>query len=198
MNIFQKQQTTIGYTSIPEASADDKTAAVGHRSSWKTKNLMCAGIIGMTAAVASSTLVFYSIMDKQTSTVPSFLLHASVDADDNKCLPASGPWPAGSVSNGNGDVDDEPTAPFVTCYTFQGGENYCWTHSYYDDGWRQCFPDGDGWSIFNPNTEYTTSSFLWFPDHKMKRLPVEGCGTGCTAVSKTPPNDDGTHYVTGV
>ena len=142
----------------------------------------------MTAAVASSALVFFSIMEysKQTSTGPSFLLHASGGAkNENTCEPASGPWPAGSVSNGNDDTDDEPTAPFVvTCYMFQGGEDYCWTHSYYDDGWHQCFPDGDGWSIDNPHTDYTTSGFLGIPDHKMKRLPVEGCGTGCTAVNK--------------
>ena len=35
---------------------------------------------------------------KQESTEPSFLLHASVGADDNKCVPASGLWPTNSIS----------------------------------------------------------------------------------------------------
>ena len=69
--------------------------------SWKTKKLMCAGIIGMTAAVASSALLLFSIIKKLSGTAPTeelFLLHASVGADDDKCVAATGPWPTGSKS----------------------------------------------------------------------------------------------------
>ena len=47
--------------------------------SWKTKKLMCAGIIGMTAAVASSALLFLSIMDSsgQAQNEESLLLRDS-------------------------------------------------------------------------------------------------------------------------
>ena len=68
---------------------------------WKTKKWMWAGILGLIAtAVASSALLFFSILDfsKQESTAPSVLLHASDRADDDKCIPASGPWPIDAVS----------------------------------------------------------------------------------------------------
>ena len=47
MNLFRTQQTTIGYSSIPDAIADnDETAAVGHRSSmWM--GMMITFVAGM-------------------------------------------------------------------------------------------------------------------------------------------------------
>ena len=47
--------------------------------SWKTKKLMYAGLLGMTAAVASSALLFLSIMDSsgQAQNEESLLLRDS-------------------------------------------------------------------------------------------------------------------------
>ena len=94
---------------VPLTVLDHNRTITNHLSSstqsWKTKKLlMCAGILGMTAEVASSALLIFSILDysNQDSTAPAFLLHTSVVADDNKCLPAAGPWPAGALlSAGN-------------------------------------------------------------------------------------------------
>ena len=93
------------------------------------------------SGVASSALLIFSILDysNQDSTAPSFLLHTSVGAEDNKCLLAAGSWPAGAVSATQDD--DDPSrlpesdakfrinGPFITCFSFQYGENYCWSHS---------------------------------------------------------------------
>ena len=91
--------------------------------SWKTKKLMCAGIIGMTAAVASSALVFYSIMDfsKQAQTEESFLLNASSVGADNICVAASGPYPEGAFSREEQSDDDDPGmgGPFVSCFSLK-------------------------------------------------------------------------------
>ena len=124
--------------------------------SWKTKKLlMCAGIIGMTAAVASSALMIFSIVEysNQDSTAPSFLLHTSVGNDDNKCLPAKGPWPAGALLSAGNNEDD---APFITCFSVQWGKNYCWSHSFYANNfWQSCTPKGYtpgdpsvGWRVY--------------------------------------------------
>ena len=49
MNLFQKQQKTSGYNSIPDAIADDETAAVSRRSS-KTRIALVAGTMMMLVA----------------------------------------------------------------------------------------------------------------------------------------------------
>ena len=65
--------------------------------------------------------------------------------DDDKCVPASGPWPAGSVSSQKIDEtydgDDEHNGPFVTCFVFHAADDdissptdACWSHSYYHGG----------------------------------------------------------------
>ena len=124
--------------------------------------------MGMTAAVASSAMVLFTIMDvsNQGSTEPSFLLHASVGADDDNCVPASGPWPTGSVS-----TDYAAYSPFVTCFVSTTG-GYCWSHSYYDgDTWNACTPygfDEGAWSVHYPSKDET-------------------CGTPCTEFSKWLP-----------
>ena len=61
------------------------------------------GIIGLTTAVlsvSSATLFFSGIMDSSgpARTGESFLLNDSDGADDDNCLPAAGPWPAGALS----------------------------------------------------------------------------------------------------
>ena len=156
--------------------------------SWKTKKLlMCAGIIGMTAAVASSALLFYSIMDfsKEASIGPSFLLHDSVGVgatDDNYCFTPGFPgppvpWPAGTKSY---ESDDGPDGPHPTCFIFQGGENYCWSNSYYDDGWKPCTPKGFGvgWSIYAPTHVTDESRFGGYD--VTAPTPIATCGTGCS------------------
>ena len=77
----------------------------------------------MTAAVASSALVFYSIMDfsKQAQTEESFLLNASSVGADNICVAASGPYPEGAFSREEQSDDDDPGmgGPFVSCFSLK-------------------------------------------------------------------------------
>lgn len=165
----------------------------GSNPSWKTKKLMYAGIIGMTAAVASSALLFLSIMDfsKQESSELSFLLHASV-GNDNTCVPASGPWPTNSVSQDDDsqDVNGASDGPYVTCYSFQG--THCWSHSYYDSGdWKPCTPNGfgeRGWVFDSPTDDITTGGDVYTSAHDTITLSdVATCGTGCTEFSSDVP-----------
>ena len=138
--------------------------------SWKTKKLlMCAGIIGMTAAVASSALLFCSIMDvsNQASIGPSFLLRDS--GPYSNCLPAPGPWPG--FSNLRND-DDGAGRPYITCFSVMNPTNepgdYCWSHSYkdWDGNWHSCTPQGFG----------STWKFATYGNS-------DGCGTPCTEFS---------------
>ena len=144
--------------------------------SWKTKKLlMCAGIIGMTAAVASSALLFYSILDfsKQASTEPSFLLHASVGSDSD-CVAGSGAWPYNNVDddhshfgddNEHDDDDNEDRkatkSAFVTCFVSTTGD-HCWSHSYNDwaGNWQACNPQGYGasWKLGKPVNDHTDAT----------------------------------------
>ena len=128
---------------------------------WKTKKagVVLLGLLGLTAMVASGGAA---------RTKETFLLQASGGADDNKCVPATGPWPTGAVSQ---DDDGEQAGgasdgPYVTCFTARGG--YCWSHSYYDDGdWKQCTPNGSDWAD-------VAGTFAT-------------CGTGCTKFSPDVP-----------
>ena len=175
---------------------------------WKMKKVLCAGIIGMTAAVTSSTVLFYSIMNfsKQARTEPSFLLHASVGADDSKCIPASGPWPTGAVSKKDDDDDDggsSSSGPYVTCFALNVDQDYddeyespaavaaaevaaaadhCWSHSHYESGdWKPCKPKGffgtQGWSFDSPIASNPTGE-TGFDDQTHE--PLYTCGKPCT------------------
>ena len=132
------------------------------------------GIIGLTTAVlsvSSATLFFSGIMDSSgpAQTGESFLLNDSDGADDDKCLPAAGPWPSGSVSTHEHDDDDDdgPSGPYVTCFASTTG-GYCWSHSYYagEGDWQPCKPNGFGeaWAFDSPSDD----------------THLETCGTACT------------------
>ena len=135
---------------VPLATMDchhgTNTNHLSRSPSWKTKKLMCAGLIGLTAAVASSALLFFSILDfsNQASTGSTFLLR------DSDCVVGLGienihntPWPGNndfkaddhpaSADDNIKDDDGNPTNTyFFTCFSFQGGEDHCWSMSYKD------------------------------------------------------------------
>jgi hypothetical protein len=148
--------------------------------------------MGMTAAVASSAMVLFTIMDysNQDSTASSFLLHASVGADDDHCVVASGPWPAGSVSKDDdisADTHNLEHHPFVTCFVSTTG-GYCWSHSYYNgDYWEACTPNGFlnefTWSVHSPHDSTVDDEFS-VESPQSGDLPVETCGTPCTEFSQ--------------
>merc|ERR1711865_558185 len=154
-------------TAVPLGTTthDEERVVPSGMTSWTTKKagVVLLGLLGLTALVTSS---------ESARTEEAFLLQASGGADDNKCFPATGPWPTGAKSQ---DDDGEfVDGPYVTCFTARGG--YCWSHSYYDGGeWNPCKPNGSGWSVygmeqsFNPPFGLTT------------------CGTGCTGFSPTMP-----------
>ena len=101
--------TQVGLRGIPSGMLDhihhtSTTTNSKHPSSpssWNTKKAVVLGIIGLTTAVVSSATLFFSgIMDSSgpARTGESFLLNDSDGADDDNCLPAAGPWPAGALS----------------------------------------------------------------------------------------------------
>ena len=156
-------------------------------TSWTTKKagVVLLGLLGLTAMVASggAAPIFPSLVTSSESarTEEAFLLQARGGANDGTCVPATGPWPTGAVSQNDDGEQDEGASdgPYVTCFTARGG--YCWSHSYYDDGdWKQCTPHGSGWSVYAPTAAddrgYTT----------LKGLPT--CGTGCTEFSSDVPS----------
>ena len=168
---------------------------------WKTKKagVVLLGLLGLTVVVASggASLFFSSLGTslEPARTKESFLLQAHVRADDDKCVPASGPWPAGSVSRQEIEAmyneDDEHNGPFVTCFVFQAADDdnssptdACWSHSYYHGGvwdWKPCTPQGygAGWAFDSPGHE---------GDDAYKILTgVATCGSGCTRFSSDMP-----------
>ena len=101
-----------------------------------------------------------------------------IDADDNKCLPAKGQWPAGALSSAGNTFNN---VPFITCFSFQRGENYCWSHTYYRDAfWQSCTPKGftdsddEGWSVATGNSNDDEWNFA-------------ACGLGCQEFSSGMP-----------
>ena len=165
--------------------------------SWKTKkvSVVLLGLVGLTAVVASggASLVFPSLVtssEPARSTEESFLLHASVGADDNKCVPASGPWPTNSVSQD--DDGEEATGasdgPYVTCFASTTG-GYCWSHSYFDgDYWKPCTPNGFGeaWAFDASSSDEDDTVSTWAV-LTVTLHAVATCGTGCTEFSSDMP-----------
>merc|ERR1712161_126074 len=101
---------------------------------WKTKKagVVLLGLLGLTAMVASggAAPIFPSLVtsSEPARTEEAFLLQARGGANDDTCVPASGPWPTGAVSQdngvGTGDGESEDGAsdgPYVTCFTAAGG-----------------------------------------------------------------------------
>merc|ERR1711865_274513 len=107
-------------TAVPLGTTthDEERVVPSGMTSWTTKKagVVLLGLLGLTAMVASGGAA---------RTKEAFLLQASGGADDNKCVPATGPWPTGAVSqddDGNGEGASD--GPYVTCFTARGG--YCW------------------------------------------------------------------------
>merc|ERR1711865_825164 len=158
-------------TAVPLGTTthDEERVVPSGMTSWTTKKagVVLLGLLGLTAMVASGGAA---------RTKEAFLLQASGGADDNKCVPATGPWPTGAKSqddDGEFGEDDALLGPYVTCFTARGG--YCWSHSYYVDGdWKPCTPHGSGWSVYT-NDDDTYDD-------------VATCGTGCTEFSSDVPS----------
>merc|ERR1711865_1131181 len=144
---------------------------------WKTKKagVVLLGLLGLTAMVASGGAA---------RTEEAFLLQARGGANDDTCVPATGPWPTGAVSQDDDGEQDEGASdgPYVTCFTARGG--YCWSHSYYDDGWKSCTPHGSGWSVY----AHTDDDDCLGLGHTATLKGVPTCGTGCTEFSSDVPS----------
>ena len=120
-------------------------------------------------------------------------------ADDNKCVAASGPWPAGSYSQIKDCQHDEngSCGPYVTCFQFAGSDKQCWSHSYYNNGdWDPCKPYpyttfGGGWEFDSPKTarviQYPKRNEV--PGITVYTLePMDSCGTACTEFDPDVPH----------
>ena len=143
MNLFQPQQKTSGYNTIPDGIADDETAAVGHRSSmWM--GMMIVFVAGMMAAVGGTVLLLETMNDGRTTmTTAEGLVVGTEDADPEFiCLPATGKFGGVSTTTPPSYYMNGKTFAFETCYQFGDEPNYCWTDSF-DKGFHyMCVPDG--------------------------------------------------------
>merc|ERR1711865_773495 len=177
-------------TAVPLGTTthDEERVVPSGMTSWTTKKagVVLLGLLGLTAMVASggAAPIFPSLVTSSESarTEEAFLLQARGGANDGTCVPATGPWPAGAVSqyeDGESDVSSrDEGGPYVTCFTARGG--YCWSHSYFaDDGWRTCTPHGSGWSAY----AHTDDDWGYT---QLKGVPT--CGTGCTEFSSDVPS----------
>jgi hypothetical protein len=158
------------------------------------------GIMGVTAVVASGASLFYSVLVDSSgrharTPAEAFLLN---DRGDDKCVPASGPWPAGAVSMDDDSYKEH--SPFVTCFVSTTG-GYCWSHSYYNsETWQACTPygfDEKMWSIYERHNDISVKTRdgadddgaanpldqIYYYEDKYSYVPLETCGTPCTKFS---------------
>ena len=84
------------------------------------------------------------------------------------CVPVSGPWPTNLVSTVDDDYNgDGPVGPFVTCFTFQGGQR----------------PLLGPFLLCRWGMDIVQTKRFWcgaWEFVQRNNLPVESCGTGCT------------------
>ena len=164
-------------TAVPLGTTthDEERVVPSGMTSWTTKKagVVLLGLLGLTAMVASGG----------ARTEEAFLLQARGGANDDTCVPATGPWPTGAVSqNDDGELDEGASdGPYVTVLLREGA--IVGPHSYYDDGWKSCTPHGSGWSVYAPRV-YAPNDDLSPPLLK----DVVTCGTGCTEFSKDVPH----------
>ena len=182
-------------TAVPLGTTthDEERVVPSGMTSWTTKKagVVLLGLLGLTAMVASggAAPIFPSLVTSSESarTEEAFLLQARGGANDGTCVPATGPWPTGAVSQDDDGIIGISDGPYITCFTATGG--YCWSHSYYDDGdWKQCTPEG-AFSVYAPSDDTTTSGAMGVSGHTFTTLnDVTYCGTGCTGFSSDVPH----------
>merc|ERR1711865_740390 len=86
---------------VPSGMMLESPSSSSPPPSWKTKKagVVLLSLLGLTAMVASggAALVFPSLVtsSEPARTEEAFLLQARV-GNDNKCVPATGPWPTGA------------------------------------------------------------------------------------------------------
>ena len=176
---------------VPSVMMMESPSSSSPPPSWKTKKagVVLLGLLGLTAMVASggAAPIFPSLVTSSESarTEEAFLLQARGGANDDTCVPATGPWPTGAVSQDNAyegegveEANGASDGPYVTCFTAAGV--YCWSHSYYDDGWKSCTPQGSGWSVY-------TLSDDTYDDDGVTLHSIATCGTGCNTFSSDMP-----------
>lgn len=162
MNLFQKQQTTSGYISIPNDIADDETAAVqvslGMPSPLTTTTTMDRRLSKRMLAIAAGILMVLMVVggavllrDGGITTAAEGLVVAK-RAHSAPCLPAGGAF-SGSTTTSSQKY------PFETCYQLGNDSTYCWTKSYRHTEYTKevifiafypCAPKGDAWHTIDP------------------------------------------------
>ena len=133
MNLFQKQQKTSRYNSIPDASADEDTAVPIGTTILPPTWWMVAIVAGMMLLVAGCGAVWM---------LP--------DADDS-CVPAVGTFSGTSTTTSDGKDN-----PFETCFQYGNYDKYCWTKSWFasDDDFGHGNWGGQWNSIDNDDMRY--------------------------------------------
>jgi len=174
MNLFQKQQKTSGYASIPNAIADDEETATTRTmdrrvSRWRTTDrrwskgrMLVDGVVatGMMLLLVMGGAVWmrqdggssydHSSGSRETAdggrTITAEGLVLPPPGDD-PCLPAGGAF--GGVST----TSNMQRNPFETCYQYGKVEKYCWTKSYrdFDGGPHSGYGSGGGFSPCVPD-----------------------------------------------
>ena len=195
---------------VPSGMMMESPSSSSSPPSWKTKKagVVLLGLLGLTAMVASggAAPIFPSLGAVVLRREGSFDTTTTTAVQDlDKCVPASGPWPAGSVSQIKDCQHDEngSCGPYVTCFQFADTDKQCWSHSYYNNGdWDPCKPYasrrvvttfGGGWENYSPMTardiQYPKSLYGPGPSITVFTLePIDSCGTACTAFDPDVPH----------
>ena len=94
----------------------------------------------------------------------------------------------GGVNDDNVQDDDDNTTDhsYVTCFSFQGGKDQCWSKSYKEwaGHWQACRPKGygSGWELGTPTNDHTDNAVLTAGVGVYK---TRTCGTPCTTFAWT-------------
>ncbi|OEU14249.1 hypothetical protein FRACYDRAFT_240782 [Fragilariopsis cylindrus CCMP1102] len=181
--------TQEGLLLVPLAMTNHNYTNSNNPTLSMNRKMFVFGIIGLAAVVASGTSLFYSIMDSSSVQAKSESSLLNDGGGDKTCVPASGPWPRGSVSL-NDDAGDN--SPYATCFSLMKNGapiGYCWSKSYKDywGNWQPCTPNGferDGvqWWEFAPLQGHNTLN------DSLGLIVFETCGTACTGFSKDMPS----------
>ena len=157
MNLFQKQQKTSRYNSIPDASADDDTAVPIDSTllppMWWMVVVVVAGMMLLTGC--GTVWLLPDVGSSYTTTAEGLIV--ATEGNDDSCVPAGGTFSGTSTTTSDGE-----DGHFETCFQYGNVDKYCWTKSWFasDFGggnWLQCDPDprdGQWNSIDNDDMRY--------------------------------------------
>ena len=155
MNLFQKQQKTSRYNSIPDASADEDTAVPIGTTILPPMWWMVVVVAGMMLLTGCGTVWLLPDVGSSYTTTAEGLIVAT-EGNDDSCVPAGGTFSGTSTTTSVGE-----DGHFETCFKYGSYDKYCWTKSVFHNdfgggSWFQCDPNprGGQWNSIDNDMQY--------------------------------------------